>query len=78
VGGTQYTFGPNASSPGSVIQFNPQGEASIYTQKYGDTYLQWIEIDLQPTHGNTVPGTVTNAAAILIDGASGAVTVYRK
>ena len=76
--GSQYTFGPNASSPGSVIQFNPQGEASIYTQKYGDTYLQWIELDLVPTHGNTVPGTVTNAAAILIDGASGAVTVYRK
>lgn len=73
-GTAQYSFG---SAPGSVIQFNPQGEACIYTGKYTDSYLQWIEIDLQPTHGSQVPGTKTNAAAILIDGASGAVTTYR-
>lgn len=75
----QYTFGYQTSSSGSVIQFNPQGEASIYGPPgpNGDTYLQWIEIDLQPTHGNNVPATVTNKAAIQIDGPSGAVTSYR-
>jgi hypothetical protein len=70
---TQYpTFGSN----GTVIQFNPQGEAQIVTGPYSDLVLQWIEIDLIPTHGTTV--STKNPATILIDGASGSVTAYRE
>jgi prepilin-type N-terminal cleavage/methylation domain-containing protein len=70
---SQYpTFGSN----GTVIQFNPQGEAQIVTGPYTDLVLQWIEIDLVPTHGTTLNSK--NPATILIDGASGSVTIYRK
>jgi len=76
-GTAQYSFGNNANSPGTVIQFNPQGEAQIVTGPNTDSILQWIEIDLAPTHGNQVPGTPRNPATILIDGASGSVTIFR-
>jgi prepilin-type N-terminal cleavage/methylation domain-containing protein len=73
--GTQYNFG---TAPGSVIQFNPQGEAQILpTGTTDDSILKWIELDLQPTHGKTLPVAVSNAATILIDGPSGSVTLYR-
>jgi prepilin-type N-terminal cleavage/methylation domain-containing protein len=74
-GTAQYSFGNNASSPGTVIQFNPQGQAQIVTGAFTDSVLQWIEIDLTPTHGTTISGK--NPATILIDGASGSVSVYR-
>jgi hypothetical protein len=80
-GTAQYTFGPTA---GTVIQFDPQGEAQIVTnddtnnQQENDSFLQWIEIDLEPTHGNNVPtSTSATTAAILIDGPSGTVSLYR-
>jgi len=78
-GTAQYSFGNNSSSPGSVIQFDPQGEAQIITTSIGaQSILQWIEIDLVPTHGNSTAGTTAkNPATILIDGASGSVTTYR-
>jgi len=76
-GTAQYSFGNNSSSPGTVIQFNPRGEAQIVTGSYTDSILQWIEIDLVPTHGNQVPGTTHNPATILIDGASGSVSIFR-
>lgn len=66
------TFGSN----GTVIQFDPQGEAQIVTGAYTDSIFQWIEIDLIPTHGTTV--STKNPATILIDGASGSVTTYRE
>jgi hypothetical protein len=70
----QYKFG----SSGTVIQFNPQGEAQIVTSPNTDSILQWIEIDLVPTHGTSTSGnSAKNPATILIDGASGSVGVYR-
>ena len=72
----QYSFGTNSSSPGTVIQFNPQGQAQIVNAAFTDSVYQWIEIDLAPTHGTTVSGS--NLATILIDGASGSVTTYRE
>jgi prepilin-type N-terminal cleavage/methylation domain-containing protein len=75
-GTAQYSFGANSLSPGTVIQFNPQGQAQIVTSPYTDSILQWIEIDLIPTHGTTV--SASNPATILIDGASGSVTTYRE
>jgi prepilin-type N-terminal cleavage/methylation domain-containing protein len=75
-GTAQYSFG---ATPGSIIQFNPQGEAQIMpTGTTSNTILQWIEIDLEPIHGNVVSSKTANTAAILIVGTSGAVTLYRK
>jgi prepilin-type N-terminal cleavage/methylation domain-containing protein len=78
-GTAQYSsFGSNINSPGTVIQFNPQGEAQIVTGANTDSILQWIEIDLVPTHGKSTSGTTSkNPATILIDGASGSVSTYR-
>jgi prepilin-type N-terminal cleavage/methylation domain-containing protein len=76
-GTAQYSFGNNVSSPGTVIQFNPQGEAQIVTGANTDSILQWIEIDLVPTHGSNVSGPALNSATILIDGVSGSVSTYR-
>ena len=70
------TFGGSGASNDTIIQFNPQGQAQIVTGPYTDSVLQWIEIDLSPTHGTTVSGK--NPATILIDGASGSVTTYRE
>ena len=72
----QYSFGTNSSSPGTVIQFNPQGQAQIVNAAFTDSVYQWIEIDVAPTHGTTASGS--NLATILIDGASGSVTTYRE
>ena len=74
--GTASTQYPTFGSNGTVIQFDPQGEAQIVTGQYTDSYLQWIEIDLIPTHGTKVASN--NPATILIDGASGSVTTYRE
>jgi len=70
------TFGGTGVSNDTVIQFNPQGEAQIVNSAFTDSVLQWIEIDLIPTHGTKVSGS--NPATILIDGASGSVTTYRE
>lgn len=75
VGSTSPQY-PTFGSNGTVIQFNPQGEAQIITGPYTDLILQWIEIDLTPTHGTTISSK--NPATILIDGASGSVTTYRE
>jgi Tfp pilus assembly protein FimT len=76
-GTAQYSFGNNTSSPGTVIQFSPQGEAQV-VQANTDSVLQWIEIDLVPTHASsTSTSTSKNAATILIDGATGGVSTYR-
>jgi prepilin-type N-terminal cleavage/methylation domain-containing protein len=76
-GTAQYTFG-GTTAPGTVIQFNPQGEAQIVAAANTDSILQWIEIDLEPTHGNNVPASTSpTAGAILIDGPSGAVSLIR-
>jgi type II secretory pathway pseudopilin PulG len=74
--GTTSSQYPTFGSNGTVIQFDPQGEAQIVTGANTDAILQWIEIDLEPTHGTTL--TTKNPATILIDGASGSVTTYRE
>lgn len=73
----QYTFGPNSSSPSTVIQFNPQGEAQIFKAN-SDSVMEWIEIDVEAVHGTTVPATTNpDNASIFIDGQSGNVSVFR-
>jgi type II secretory pathway pseudopilin PulG len=74
LGGNQYNFGSN---PGSVIQFDPQGAAQIMTGANTNSYLQWIEVNLVPTHGSSLPATYPAQASVLIDGPSGSVSIYR-
>lgn len=61
----------------SSIPFNPQGAITV-----NGNAVQWIEVDLQPAAGNAAPAPPTSAtqgnqAALIIDGATGALTVFR-
>ncbi len=62
-----------------VIQFDPQGSARVIVAGNGSALPQWIEIGLQPTHGNALPASLTqgNQAALQINGVNGAVRIYR-
>lgn len=61
-----------------VIQFNPQGEAQVINGPNVDGILQYIEIDLEPMHGKSLPTPQSdNNAAIVIDGVSGSVRIFR-
>jgi len=67
----KYTFS-------QVIQFNPQGEAQIINGPNVDGLLQYIEIDLEPIQGKALPNPQSpNNAAIVIDGVSGSVRIFR-
>jgi prepilin-type N-terminal cleavage/methylation domain-containing protein len=64
-----------------VIQFDPQGTARIQFSTNQDNIVGWMEVCLQQTHGSQVPpvpeaGTGP-VAAILIDGMTGSVRIYR-
>lgn len=74
LGGGKYNFTGNSAM---VLTFNPQGGVLVNNQAY-----QGVEIDLQPAVSNSPPPTVTNVnegnqAAVVIDGTTGAITVYR-
>jgi len=58
-----------------VVTFDPQGVARI--QGTGDIIPQYLEIGLQPTHGNTFAQTGPNVAAIQINGITGATRIFR-
>ena len=64
----QYTFY-------KTIQFSPQGVAVMNS---GQAIVPWLEVGLQPAHGN-VPDTVTpNVAAVQVAGINPQVRIYRK
>lgn len=63
-----------------VFMFSPTGMASLAGGGSG----QWFELGLQPTHGNVSPPVITSATAtsgnycaIMINGLTGAVRIYR-
>ena len=67
-----------------VINFDPQGIARIQSPSNTDEITKYIEIDLQPTHGNIVPPAPSGSsaktgqqAAIQIDCMSGTTRIYR-
>lgn len=67
-GGTPaYTFS-------KIIQFDPRGTASV--QSSARHLPQWMEIGLVPTKGATVVEGA-NYAALLLDGVTGSVKIYR-
>ena len=66
----------------SSIGYNSQGSLFLINNGVATSPPQWIEIDLQPVSGNVAPqppadANVGNQAALLIDGVTGAATVYR-
>lgn len=56
-----------------VIQFDPQGSATIPS---GSGLSRWLEVALQPAHGNQVAAG-PNFAALQLDGITGAVRLFR-
>jgi prepilin-type N-terminal cleavage/methylation domain-containing protein len=57
-----------------IIQFDPRGTASIQS---GTRHLpQWMEIGLAPARGSTVVDSA-NCAALLLDGVTGSVKIFR-
>jgi prepilin-type N-terminal cleavage/methylation domain-containing protein len=70
----KYNFTTAGTTTGSwVITINSQGNILP-----NGTQHQWLEIDLQPMKGNAAPTAAQgNQAALVIDGVTGAVTVYR-
>jgi prepilin-type N-terminal cleavage/methylation domain-containing protein len=74
LGNGKYNFTGNAAT---ILTFNPQGGVLVNGEAY-----QGVEIDFQPAVSNFAPaspGNVNegNQAAVVIDGTTGAVTVYR-
>ena len=69
IGAGQYSFA-------KVINFDPQGVPRIQTATNTDALVQNMEIGLWPARGKTVPAKA-NAAAIQINGITGATRIYR-
>jgi prepilin-type N-terminal cleavage/methylation domain-containing protein len=74
-GTVQYTFQ-------KAIEFSPQGTANQIVDNVVNGPQKWIEIGLQPTHGNRVSagynGTSKAFAAIMIEGLTGRVEVIQQ
>ena len=74
-GQAQYTFT-------SIIEFNPQGEASKIVDGVTNGPQNWMEIAIQPTHGNTVDpkyaGKNIADGAVLIEGITGRAEIFRQ
>ncbi|MCE0499340.1 MAG: prepilin-type N-terminal cleavage/methylation domain-containing protein [Methylacidiphilales bacterium] len=59
-----------------IMAFDPQGVVHIPSST-PQSGLQYLEIDMQESNGNTAPTAATNVSAIQVDGLTGAVTIYR-
>jgi type II secretory pathway pseudopilin PulG len=56
-----------------IIEFSPRGEAL----KIVDLPTQFLEIGLQPTHGNAADTSAINVATIQLAGSTGRTKIYR-
>jgi len=59
-----------------VINFDPQGVARIQYQTNTDTIVQYMEIGLQPAHGNAV-SSGADVAAIQVNAITASIRIYR-
>ena len=64
----QYTFN-------KTIQFSPQGEAVMNTSY---STVPWLEIGLQPAHGNVADTAAKNIVAVQVAGINPQMRIYRK
>lgn len=61
-----------------VINFDPQGVARIQYATNSNTTEHYMELGLQPTHGNAIPSaSPANVAAIQLTGIAGNVKIYK-
>jgi prepilin-type N-terminal cleavage/methylation domain-containing protein len=65
-----------------VVQFDPQGVARMQSASNSDQIGRWIEVDLQPSHGNRIPQlpsnqNIGNHAVVQINCVTGDLRVYR-
>jgi prepilin-type N-terminal cleavage/methylation domain-containing protein len=58
-----------------TIEFSPIGEVFLNSSY---SMRPWIEVGIQPTHGNVKDTNSANVAAVQVSGAVGAITVFRK
>jgi prepilin-type N-terminal cleavage/methylation domain-containing protein len=72
--GWPLTAGSPAYTFSKIIQFDPRGTASV--QSSARHLPQWMEIGLVPSRGDTVADNA-NYAALLLDGVTGSVKIYR-
>lgn len=76
---TSFTWPIGANSPSyefsKIIQFDPRGTATIPPNVA--SVPQWLEIGLVPTRGNQVVTSSPNCAAVVLDGVTGSVKIYR-
>lgn len=84
-----YPLTVNASRPSyqfsKIIEFNPLGEASKIYDTLTLAPQDWLEIAVQPTHGNVVDKVYAGtggslgkpAAAVFVEGMTGRVEVFR-
>ncbi|MCE0499781.1 MAG: prepilin-type N-terminal cleavage/methylation domain-containing protein [Methylacidiphilales bacterium] len=74
-GGTNVTFGGGTNATGStyVLQFNPQGEASLGLSSPDGTH--WVQMILQPVRGSNASDP--NVAALQVGTLTGQVNVFR-
>ena len=70
LGAGQYSFT-------KVINFDPQGVPRIQTAGNTDDIVKTMEIGLLPTHGKNMATNVANAAAVQINGTTGATRIFR-
>jgi prepilin-type N-terminal cleavage/methylation domain-containing protein len=59
-----------------IMAFGPQGEIHLPTTP-PTANLKYLEVDVEPSNGASVPTASTNQSAIQIDGLMGTVTIYR-
>ena len=73
-GTARYTFS-------KIVEYNPQGMASQIVDNIINGPQKWMEIGLQPTHGNAIDAPYRTAmkasAAIMIEGITGRPEIIR-
>lgn len=70
IGAGQYSFT-------KVINYDPQGVPRIQTTGNTDDIVKYMEIGLLPARGKVVATNVSNAAAVQINGITGATRIFR-
>lgn len=70
LGAGQYSFT-------KVINYDPQGVPRIQTTANSDNIVPFMEIGLLPARGKIVATNVANAAAVQINGTTGATRIFR-
>ncbi|HSI84249.1 MAG: Tfp pilus assembly protein FimT/FimU [Candidatus Methylacidiphilales bacterium] len=76
-----FSWKPGAALPAvtfsKVILFDPRGTPAIPSEAASMALPKYLEISLVPSLGYTASGSVPNCAALVLDGVTGSVRIYR-